>query len=195
MKVTYESMNSGVSSGWFFHTLKTEGGVFLEWNFLFGFSQGWIPTLPSQERSAESMYGSCESIAGKTSDDSSIVHEFPDPNQKGGELWLGAEFDDDYVISHAGSVSASGQTIAPENTVEEDFSFTGGSALSGGQSETIEEKKSGSAFPLFVMLVFCYGIWKGFFAEGQSTLGGSRNQHQYTGIGGSIDHSTELRTF
>ncbi|CAJ1967049.1 unnamed protein product [Cylindrotheca closterium] len=213
--VTYESMNSGVSSGWFFHTLKTEGGAFLEWNFLYGIKQGWIQNLPPRERSAESMYGSCESIATKTSDDTSIVHEFPDPNQKSVELWLGDEFDDDYVISHAASIDANGHTIAPENTVEKDFNLAGGSngqtiapesiveedfnlaggseALSVGQSEVVEAKRSGGAFPLFVMVLFCYGIWKVFFAQGQSPLGGFRNQHQYTDLEGSLGRSTELQ--
>ena len=67
--VVYEAEKTGVSSGWFYWTLKTEGGAFAEWNFLLGARQGWIPDLPEDNTvSAESLYGTCEKIAENTND-------------------------------------------------------------------------------------------------------------------------------
>ena len=77
--VSYESANTGVSSGWFFSTLKTEGGAFAEWDFMRGINEGWIPNMLPNTTDSVSIYGSCESIVAKTSDSLSIVHQFPDP--------------------------------------------------------------------------------------------------------------------
>lgn len=135
---------------------------------MLGFSQGCIQAFPSKESSAESIYGSCESIARKTPDDTSIVNDFPDPNEKVVELWLGDEFDDDYVISHAGSMGGT-------NIVEEDLSFdvsSGAFLVPVGESETRKEKRTGGAFPLFMVMRFSCGIWKVLLAQRQTTSEG-----------------------
>jgi hypothetical protein len=112
--VAYESAsitNNGVglSRGWFFWTLKMEFGALAEWDFLRGYEEGWIPTLPSPSESAESVFGTCREIAEKTKDNESIVQEYPNPDTHP-ELWSGPVVDDDYVLSHADSATKNGET-------------------------------------------------------------------------------------
>lgn len=85
--VTYEAAKEGVSSGWFFWTLKMEGGAFAEWDFLRGLREGWIHTLPAPEKASEDIYGACYDIIFETNDSMSIVHEFPDPKSLDPTNW------------------------------------------------------------------------------------------------------------
>ena len=76
---------------------QTRGGAFAEWDFLRGVREGWIPTLPAQNVSSVSKFGTCEQILYETVNDKSIVHEYPDPNKV--DTWKGDPLDDDLVIS------------------------------------------------------------------------------------------------
>jgi len=40
--VAYEAKDFGLSDGWFYWTLKMEGGAFAEWDFLRGVKEGWL---------------------------------------------------------------------------------------------------------------------------------------------------------
>ncbi len=106
--VVYEAPNAeegvGLSRGWFFWTLKMEFAALGEWDFLRGYEEGWIPTLPSATESSESVFGTCREIAQKTQDDDGIVTEYPDP-QTHPDFWSGPPADDDFVVSHAGSTT------------------------------------------------------------------------------------------
>jgi len=62
--------------------------------------EGWIPQIPSVDVASTDLYGSCYHILAKTSDDESIVHEFPDPNSLDTHNWQGFPIDDDVVVSH-----------------------------------------------------------------------------------------------
>jgi len=102
--VTYEAAETGVSRGWFFWNFKMEGGAFAEWDFLRGLKESWIPAIPDPDTSSVDLYGTCENIIFKTSDDESIVHEFPDPSSLDVNNWQGGAIDDDIVVSHGQSL-------------------------------------------------------------------------------------------
>jgi hypothetical protein len=106
--VVYETHDEneavGVSRGWFFWTLKMEFAVFAEWDFLRGYREGWIPKLPSPSESAQSVFGTCREIAAKTKDDATLVTEYPNPKTTP-DLWSGLPADDDFVVSHADSIT------------------------------------------------------------------------------------------
>ena len=85
--VTYEAAEEGVSSGWFYWTLKMEGGAFAEWDFLRGLREGWIPTLPAENTASVDRYGTCYEIIFKTNDSTDIIHEFPDPKSLDPTNW------------------------------------------------------------------------------------------------------------
>lgn len=66
------------SKGWFFWTIRMEGGAFAEWDFLRGVDEGWMPVLPNQTTtSITSLYGTCTDILEGVTNDSSIVHPYP----------------------------------------------------------------------------------------------------------------------
>jgi len=102
--VAYEAEDYGVSSGWFYWTFKTEGGAFAEWNFMRGLKEGWMPQIPARNIASTDLYGSCYDILFKTTDDESIIHEFPDPNSLDANNWQGFPIDDDVVVSHGKSL-------------------------------------------------------------------------------------------
>ena len=76
----------------------------IEWDFLRGIKEGWIPRIPSKEVSSTDLYGTCYDIIFKTNDDMSIIHEFPDPNSIDLSNWQGFDTDDDVVLSHGDSL-------------------------------------------------------------------------------------------
>lgn len=98
--VSYEAVDSGVSSGWFYWTFKMEGGAFAEWDFGRGLREGWIPPIPPPNVASVDLYGSCYDIVLQTNDSSAILHEFPDPNSLDTHNWQGFPIDDDVVVSH-----------------------------------------------------------------------------------------------
>jgi hypothetical protein len=116
--VTYEAAAlSGLSRGWFFWTLKTEGGAFAEWDFLRGLREGWIPSIPPPNVSSVDLYGTCEEIIMSSKDDMSFVDIFPDPaTLEHQPNWQGVKIDDDLVVSHGESLNANHEHISPAPT-------------------------------------------------------------------------------
>jgi glucan 1,3-beta-glucosidase len=103
--VTFENGNIGTLSAWFYWTLKVEGGAFAEWSFLRGIDEGWIPPIPASNTSSESLFGSCEDILFRSSDNrTAIVEEFPDPTYLPPVTDPLKIIDDDVVISHGESL-------------------------------------------------------------------------------------------
>lgn len=184
--VAYEAQDEAVSRGWFFWTLKTEGGAFAEWNFLRGLREGWIPSIPGTNVSSTSLYGTCHDIAERTKDDMSIIHEFPVPSTLSESNWQGVDIDDDYVLSHAGTL---GNAVADEDkesdagedenskndSVKKSEESTVGVSFEPDKTET--QSYQFGWFPLVAVVFFCYAIWHVFFKHEQA-----RNRHQYTSI-------------
>lgn len=105
-----EVEQQSVSRGWFYWTLKMEGGAFAEWDFLRGLREGWIPSIPLNATVASvDLYGTCEDILRRTKDDMSIVQIFPDPStlpvHETKKNWQGVVIDDDLVVSHGESLN------------------------------------------------------------------------------------------
>jgi glucan 1,3-beta-glucosidase len=99
--VVYED-ETITSAGWFFWTAKTEGGAFLEWDFLRAVRNGWIPSLPKESyTSTRQLYGTCYDILFQTDDEhpEQVIHPFPDPETVPFQPWS-ATVDDDIVLSH-----------------------------------------------------------------------------------------------
>lgn len=147
--VAYESASNtgtesgaGVSRGWFYWTLKMEFGALAEWDFLRGYREGWIPTLPSPSESAESVYGTCREIAEKTKDIVSIVEEFPNPDTHPG-LWSGPAIDDDFVLSHASDSSTKNVETKKEDS--EDSKETANQAQGGSSRTPSKEAEKNTA--------------------------------------------------
>mmetsp|Transcript_29456 Transcript_29456/g.45350 ORF Transcript_29456/g.45350 Transcript_29456/m.45350 type:complete len:615 (-) Transcript_29456:169-2013(-) len=207
--VAYEAEDAGVSSGWFYWTLKTEGGAFAEWSFLRGLKEKWIPSIPDPGESSMSLFGSCRDIAERTVDDETIVHEFPDPETTPeGANWQGVEIDDDYVVTHAGSLTTGGKSTTSTASEHDDqkSSKTSSTTTSVTKKNQVEigkeastpteatdedmaEKDSTSGgsgwFPLFAVVFFVYAIWRVFFKNepirGIGGVGGLR-RGQYSNI-------------
>jgi glucan 1,3-beta-glucosidase len=184
--VVYESNATGVSSGWFYWNFKMEGGAFAEWDFLRGVREGWIPTLPAQNVSSVSKFGTCEQILYETVNDKTIIHEYPDPNKV--DTWKGDPLDDDLVISmgKTDSEENGGESSSPTKEGKE---TTGEKAFSGyadddddsvpdspptdddgyntsGKAPAEKKKKKGHGFFTLVVLgFFAYGIKRVFFSE------------------------------
>jgi len=98
--VSYETLERGVSKGWFFWNFQMEGGVFAEWDFLRGLNEGWIPNpLPSPEVASQALYGNCYNIYDQTNDDYNlVVDEYPDPRTLDWNLYQGWDATDDFVL-------------------------------------------------------------------------------------------------
>lgn len=77
------------------------GGAFIEWDFLRGLKEGWIPSIPDKTISSESVYGSCLDIYNQTKDYEyyDIVTEYPDPRTLDWNQWQGWDANDDLVMS------------------------------------------------------------------------------------------------
>lgn len=210
--VVYEAADAdqrvSLSRGWFFWTLKMEFGALGEWDFLRGYEEGWIPSLPTATESAESLFGTCKEIAAKTLDDDSIVSAYPDPKTHP-DLWSGPPADDDFVVSHANSIKATDNgkdakskpkpttTTKGEDSKSESQETKGqkrdSNDVSSKEDTKIDEEtkytdpsKSGARawFPMFCVFFFAWGIWKVFLNDGNIL----RNRRQYT----NLDAPTQL---
>lgn len=106
--VAYEAADVGVGAGWFYWTLKMEGGAFAEWDFLRGVEEGWIVLPASHHTPAQAEFGTCYEIVFQTDDDPSIIDEFPPPTDDDANNWQGVVLDDDVVVSHGQSLLSGG---------------------------------------------------------------------------------------
>jgi glucan 1,3-beta-glucosidase len=103
--VAYESIDTGTSAGWFYWTVKMEGGAFAEWDFLRGLQEGWISSLASPTVASEEVYGTCYDILFQTPDNTlEVIHTFPDPETLPATNWQGVLIDDDVVVTHGQSL-------------------------------------------------------------------------------------------
>jgi hypothetical protein len=173
--VTYEAASKGVSRGWFYWTLKMEGGAFAEWDFLRGVKEGWIPTLPSPSKSSEDLYGTCRNIADRTTDDMSIVHEFPIAKDVLPENnnWQAVSIDDDYVVSHADTIAAKKGSSSTSSSSSSSTSTTATTAKTTASSAVTEEKPKeiksrNGLFPMFFIGFFCFAAYRVFFQQNHS---------------------------
>jgi hypothetical protein len=169
--VTYEAASKGVSRGWFYWTLKMEGGAFAEWDFLRGVKEGWIPTLPSPSKSSEDLYGTCRDIADRTTDDMSIIHEFPIAKDVLPENnnWQAVSIDDDYVVSHANSIAAKKGSSSSTSATSKATTTTASTASSTVTQEKRKEIKSRNGlFPMFFIGFFCFAAYRVFFQQSHS---------------------------
>lgn len=164
--VAYESADTGVSSGWFFWTLKTEGGAFAEWDYMRGVKEGWIDRMPSNDTDSASLYGSCQSIVAGTKDSMSIVKPFPDAKQTTSKL--GTPIDDDFVTSRGKSKL---KTAA----------VTKNTRGKNNRGFAKENRKSGKThwFRFFFLCFFGYGIWSVFLKNRYSRFG---TQYSYSPV-------------
>ena len=128
--VSYEATDKGVGGGWFFWTLKMEGGAFAEWDFLRGVKEHWIPRIAPAQINSTALYGSCYDIIFETNDNYSIIHEFPPPVDDTSN-WQGVVLDDDVVVSHGEALLKKGSGYTPPYAREES-SFTVWCAVSVG---------------------------------------------------------------
>lgn len=97
--VAYEEAQVGTSSGHIFWNFKMEGRAFLEWDFLTGVQEGWIPHYPTPNVSSIDRFGSCYDIIYRTNDSYAIVDEYPNPNDLDWTAWQGWSVDDDFVVN------------------------------------------------------------------------------------------------
>ena len=138
--VSYEANDLGVGGGFFYWTVKMEGGAFAEWDYLRGFREGWIPKMPAPDVSSESVFGSCYDIIFRTDDSMKIIEEFPPPADDS-ENWQGVRLDDDVVVSH------------------------GDSLLKGGGNGAYHPSHRHRGSHIFLFLVFVaglFGVWRAF---------------------------------
>ena len=119
--VSYESVTTGTSAGWFYWTAKMEGGAFAEWDYIRGIQEGWIPSIASPNISSEELYGTCYDILFDTPDDTlEVIHTFPDPATLPANNWQGVLIDDDVVVTHGQSLmKADGINHKQRNEVKE----------------------------------------------------------------------------
>ena len=100
--VAYEAATSGMTHGWFYWTIRMEGGAFAEWDMLRGIREGWIPPIANVYTASEEVYGTCYDILFRTNDTMDVVNEFP-PSDGAPRFW---SIDDDVVVSHGDSLLA-----------------------------------------------------------------------------------------
>jgi hypothetical protein len=146
-----------------------------------GVREGWIPTLPAQNVSSVSKFGTCEQILYETVNDKSIIHEYPDPNKV--DTWKGDPLDDDLVISmgKTDSEENGGESSSPTKEDKETFSgyadddddetvpdsaATDDDRYNASGKAPAEKKKKGHGFFTLVVLgFFAYGVKRVFFSE------------------------------
>jgi glucan 1,3-beta-glucosidase len=86
--VAYEASNNvqesggGLSDGWFYWSIKMEGGSFAEWDFVRGVEQGYIPPIVADRTVASAdVYGTCDDITQRVMAQNytyeAVVHAFP----------------------------------------------------------------------------------------------------------------------
>ena len=184
--VIYENAHTGVSSGWFYWTLKMEGGAFAEWDFLRGVAEGWIPELPPPHESSESAFGDCQEIVKETANDMSIVHQYP-PDPETSNTWPGPPIDDDYVLSVAAAEQPR-EKSKPKSTPSPAPKVNDKSQPQTDDDEVDDEatspptkvvkKSSGWHWFRWLATIFiCYGIWHVFLKD---EYGFGRSRTEYT---------------
>ncbi|KAL3912866.1 MAG: hypothetical protein SGILL_006721 [Bacillariaceae sp.] len=184
--VIYENAHTGVSSGWFYWTLKMEGGAFAEWDFLRGVTEGWIPKLAPPHESSEAAFGDCQEIVKETTDDTSIVHQYPaDPDTS--NTWPGPPIDDDYVLSVSAekppskSKPKSAPSQAPKpDTKSQTQTDDDEVDVKPTPAPTKAAKKTSGGWHWFRWLAtifICYGIWRVFLKD---EYGFGRSRTEYT---------------
>lgn len=89
---------------WFYWSAKMENAAFAEWDFLRGIQDGWFPNpvLPPHI-SSTSEYGTCYDLLFAISDNRTIIHEFPNPEDAVPSPHE-ATVDDDIVSTHGQSL-------------------------------------------------------------------------------------------
>lgn len=97
--VAYEEAQVGTSSGHIYWNFKMEGRAFLEWDFLSGVEEGWIPHYPQPNVSSVDLFGSCYDIIYRTNDSYALVDEYPNPKDLDWTAWQGWSVDDDFVVN------------------------------------------------------------------------------------------------
>lgn len=90
-------LETGQQSGWFFWNIKMEGGYALEWDFLRGVKEGWIPQLPDPDVPCEAVFGNCYDILEATEDNLKAMEPFPDKPK-----WVDGWFPDDDTVNYRG---------------------------------------------------------------------------------------------
>jgi glucan 1,3-beta-glucosidase len=80
--VAYEAAHvQDLSDGWFYWTIKMEGGVFAEWDFIRGMEQGYLPKLVTSDTASADVYGTCHDITSRVMHQNynytDVVHPFP----------------------------------------------------------------------------------------------------------------------
>jgi glucan 1,3-beta-glucosidase len=79
----------GLNHGWFYWTLKLEGGAFAEWDFLRALQDGWFPDIQAPTVDSESVYGTCWEIYNQTTTDTAgdVIRTYPDEYGVGDNYW------------------------------------------------------------------------------------------------------------
>jgi glucan 1,3-beta-glucosidase len=179
--VIYENAHTGVSSGWFFWTVKMEGGAFAEWDYLRGVTEGWIPELPPPHVASEAMFGDCQEIVKDTTNDMSIVQEYPNPENS--DTWAGPPIDDDYVLSVSGEKPRDqNKPIPTDQPASKPESKSDTETKESGKEPTSPPGKKAKTtsgwhwFRWFSTILICYGIWHVFLKD-EYGFGRSRNEY------------------
>jgi hypothetical protein len=179
--VIYENAHTGVSSGWFFWTVKMEGGAFAEWDYLRGVTEGWIPELPPPHVASEAMFGDCQEIVKDTTNDMSIVQEYPNPESS--DTWAGPPIDDDYVLSVSGEKPRDqNKPIPTDQPASKPESKSDTETKESGKEPTWPPGKKTKTtsgwhwFRWFSTILICYGIWHVFLKD-EYGFGRSRNEY------------------
>jgi glucan 1,3-beta-glucosidase len=103
-QVAYEAAERDTSAGWFYWTLKVEGGAFAEWDFLRGLREGWLRLVSDPTVSSQAVFGSCYDILFRTNDTDEVIRPYPAPEDLTSSDWAGPPIDDDVVVSHGQSL-------------------------------------------------------------------------------------------
>ena len=217
--VTYEAAPVGVSRGWFFWTLKMEGGAFAEWDFMRGLREGWIPPIPKPNVSSVDLYGTCEDILLDTKDDTSIVTIFPDPSTLPKHLnnWQGVNIDDDLVVSHGGSLTgdvplttvpattagpatvkdahpstspSTGATTTEATTSAISVDFTSSPVVVPTSDDAPKQSHHSMWFPILAMVFFATAIKMVFFRQSRHPWNKPRGE--YEPVGSPLQRSVHM---
>lgn len=194
--VAYEAKRERVSSGWFYWTLKTEGGAFAEWSFLV--SERSFPHFCSNNSSMSysSIIPQISTICflEKRGIREGWIPNLPSPGisseqkfgtclsiaervdddmsivhefpDKTAKTWPGPPIDDDYVLSHAESGSEG--TGSKSSTSKKQSGGISSDDAYRNQS-AMDSKERGGRFPLFLLIFFCGGAWYVFRKDGQTS--------------------------
>lgn len=74
-------------------------GIFAEWDYLRGYSEGWIPPLPSPKIPIQDIVGTCYDILAITEDNMKAIDQIPSASESTSSN-RGSVIDDDVVLSH-----------------------------------------------------------------------------------------------